>query len=58
MLTVLKLIFFEVKALYSVNYDKNEWATVKLLKSGPKISDRTKGHHKQLNLFNINGKLA
>ena len=29
-----------------------------MLKSGPKISDRTKRHHKQLNLFDINIKLA
>ena len=34
------------------------WAAVNVLKSGPKISDRTKRHHKQLNLFHINIKLA
>ena len=34
------------------------WAAVNLLKSGPKISDHTKGHHKQLNLFDINIELA
>ena len=34
------------------------WAAVNVLKSGSKISDPTKRHHKQLNLFDINGKLT
>ena len=34
------------------------WATVNVLKSVSKIFDRTKRHHKQLNLFDINIKLA
>ena len=57
-LIFLKIIALEIKALFSVNYDKNEWATVNVWKSGPKILDATKGHHKQLNLFDINVKLA
>ena len=56
---VLKIIVFEVKPLISVNYDKNAYgATVNILKSGPIISERTKRHLKQLNFFDINGKLA
>ena len=57
-LIFLKIIAFEIKALFSVNYDKNELATVNVWRSGPKISYATKGHHKQLNLFDINVKLA
>ena len=34
------------------------WAAVNVLKSGRKISDRTKKNHKQLNLLDINIKLA
>ena len=34
------------------------WTAVKVLKTGPKISDCTKRCHKQLSLFDINGKLA
>ena len=34
------------------------WLGVNVLKSGRKISDRTKKHQKQLNLFDINIKLA
>ena len=29
-----------------------------MLKSGPKIPGRTKGYHKQLNLFDTKGKLS
>ena len=34
------------------------WSAVNVLKSGPKISDPTKRHDNQLNLFDINGALA
>ena len=34
------------------------WAAVNVLKSGPKISDRTTRDHKYLNLFDVNEKLA
>ena len=34
------------------------WWVVDVLKSGPKISDPTKIHDTQLNLFDINEKLA
>ena len=34
------------------------WAALNVLKGGPKISDSTKRHEKQLNLFDINRKLA
>ena len=34
------------------------WSTFNVLKSGPKISDPTKRHDTQLNLFDINGTLA
>ena len=34
------------------------WPAVNVLKSGPKISDCTKRHHKQLNLFDIHIELA
>ena len=33
-------------------------AAANMLKSGPKNSDRTKRHQKQVNLFDINMKLA
>ena len=34
------------------------WAAVKVVKSGPKISDPTKRYHKQLDFFDINIKIA
>ena len=34
------------------------WATVNVLKNGPKISDPTKRHDAQLSLFDINTTLA
>ena len=34
------------------------WAAGNVLKSGPKISDRTKRHHKQLIFFDIKIELA
>ena len=34
------------------------WSAVNVSKSGPKISDPTKRHDRQLNFFYINGKLA
>ena len=34
------------------------WVAINVLKSGAKISDPTKGHQKQLNLFDINRRLA
>ena len=34
------------------------WSAASALKDGPKISDTTKRHDTQLNLFDINGKLA
>ena len=34
------------------------WWAVNVLKSRPQISDRTKRHDTQLNLFDINGTLA
>ena len=33
-------------------------SAVNVLKSGPKISDSTKRHDRQLNLFDISGTLA
>ena len=33
------------------------WAGLNVLKSSPNISDRTKRHHKQLNLFDITTEL-
>ena len=34
------------------------WSAVSVLKSGPKISDPTKRHDNELNLFDFNGTLA
>ena len=34
------------------------WSAANMLQNGPKISDATKSHDTQLNLFDINGKLA
>ena len=34
------------------------WAAVKVLKISPKIADRMKRHHKEINLSDINIKLA
>ena len=34
------------------------WTAVNVVKRGPKISDRTKRHHKQLNLSDVNKKIA
>ena len=33
------------------------WVTINVLKNPPKISNRTKRHHKQINFFDINEKL-
>ena len=34
------------------------WSAVNVLKNGPKILDQTKTYETQVNLFDINGKLA
>ena len=39
-------------------WQKCMWTAVNVLKSSPKISDRTERHQKQLNLFDIDIKLA
>ena len=59
MLMLLKVIAFEVKPLISVQlWQECMSAAVNVLKSDPKISNHTKRHQKQLNLFDINMKFA
>ena len=43
---------------FSQLWQEYRWSAVNVLKSGPQISDSTKRHDTQLNLFDINGKLA
>ena len=39
-------------------WQKYIWSAVSVLKRGPKISDPSKRHYPQVNMFDINGPLA
>ena len=56
---LLKIIPVQLFVGISGNYDKNTLRSgVNMSKNVPRISDPTKRHDTELNLFEINGKLA
>ena len=56
------MIFFSKGAKFYVDFENaiidRQWSAVNVLKGGPKISDPTKRHNTQVNLFGANGILG